>query len=352
LLFAGKSAGTSGGGRNIARMETDAPVLAEYNSNEQTHRRLLEEGEFTIHQMLKKAGIPFHVVEKRRKSFESIKKKAERENLKAPLDELTDILGFRIICLYLADIDRIVAQLRKSFLIVSTDDKRASKDADVFGYLSVHLLARLAKSCKGPRYDGLKDLVFEVQVRTISMHAWSIISHHLDYKTPNAVPSELKRDFNALSGLFYVADQHFEMFFKSSKVSRKKAVAEVDNRAEASATEINLDTLSAYLVRRYPDRLHGDANTMSQLVEELKKIGITTIGSMEKELDRGEDAFKAREKTSPPHSKAGPGKRFQDVGVVRTTMSILNPEYRKVLGLGPQLEKEFAEAASQMKKSK
>jgi len=59
------------------------------------------------------------------------------------------------------------------------------------------------------------------------MHAWSIISHYLDYKTPNAVPSELKRDFNALSGLFYVADQHFEMFFKSSKASRKKASAAV-----------------------------------------------------------------------------------------------------------------------------
>jgi ppGpp synthetase/RelA/SpoT-type nucleotidyltranferase len=313
-------------------METDPALLAEYNANQGAHQRMLEEGEFTITEMLKNAGIPFHVIEKRRKTLDSIKKKAARNELSAPLQEVTDVLGFRIICLFLPDIDRIVAQLRKSFLIISVDDKRSSKEADVFGYLSFHVLARLPRSCKGPRYDGLKDLIFEIQVRTVSMHAWSIISHHLDYKTPNAVPSELKRDFNALSALFYVADQHFEMFFRSSKVSRRKAVAEVGAILHAKPAEINLDTLTAYLTRRYPDRGHGDATGTSLLVEELKKGGITTIDVLERELERGKRAFLAREKKYPPWIQGGGPRRFVDVGVVRSTLAIFNPAFRALAG--------------------
>jgi putative GTP pyrophosphokinase len=67
------------------------------------------------------------------------------------------------------------------------------------------------KGHSGPRYDPLKHLRFEVQVRTIVMDAGAAVSHHLDYKGGTSVPSELRKDFYALSGLFYVADQHFEV---------------------------------------------------------------------------------------------------------------------------------------------
>jgi ppGpp synthetase/RelA/SpoT-type nucleotidyltranferase len=66
----------------------------------------------------------------------------------------------------------------------------------------------------GPRYEDLKGLKAEIQIRTIAMDAWSNVSHYLEYKTPEAAPSSLRKDFYALSALFYLADTHFELFFQ------------------------------------------------------------------------------------------------------------------------------------------
>jgi len=239
-------------------------------------------------------------------------------------------LGFRIICLFLSDLDRVFAVLRKSFKIVEVDDKRVTKEENVFGYLSVHLIATLPRSHKGPRYDGLKLLRFEIQVRTISMHAWSIISHYLDYKTPNAVPSELKRDFNALSGLFYVADQHFEMFFKSSKISRKRASGAVHRPKETSNTEINFDTMSAYLKKQFPNRERSDAVMIGMVIEEMNKAGIKSINVLDEKLQLGANAFAAYEQKYPPYAKQG--NKFLDVGVVRITLQIVDEAFRKIVG--------------------
>jgi len=49
---------------------------------------------------------------------------------------VNDILGFRIICLFLSDLDRIFTLLGKNFKIIEVDDKRLTKGENVFGYLS------------------------------------------------------------------------------------------------------------------------------------------------------------------------------------------------------------------------
>jgi ppGpp synthetase/RelA/SpoT-type nucleotidyltranferase len=311
-------------------------LLAQYTSSQPLYERLQDEVEFILNEQLKNAKIPIHAIEHRIKNFDSIIKKAERFELADPINQLNDVLGFRVICLFLSDLDRIFALLRKNFKIIVIDDKRVTKGENVFGYLSVHLIATLPPSHKGPRYDGLKSLRFEIQVRTISMHAWSIISHYLDYKTPNAVPSELKRDFNALSGLFYIADQHFEMFFKSSKISRKKATTAVERPKGGSDTEINFDTLSAYLKKEFPQRQHADAEGISSLIEQLNKAGIKSINVLDEKLKLGADAFAAYEKKNPPFEmRAGKviqGTKFQDVGVGRITLQIVDKAFRNLLG--------------------
>jgi GTP pyrophosphokinase len=320
-------------------------LLAQYNSSQPLYARLEDEVQFILNEHLKDAKIPIHAIEHRIKSFDSIIKKAERDEQADPINQLNDILGFRIISLFLSDIDRIFALLRKNFKIIDVDDKRITKGENVFGYLSVHLIAALPPSYKGPRYNGLKSLRFEIQVRTISMHAWSIISHYLDYKTPHAVPSDLKRDFNALSGLFYVADQHFELFFKSSKISRKKASVVVERQKETSDTEINFDTLSAYLKKEFPQRQHSSAEEIGSLIEQMNQVGIKSINVLAEKLQLGANAFAAYEQKHPPFVKQGAelqtGK-FKDVGVVRVTLKIVDEDFRKLFeSTTPQKFEEF-----------
>lgn len=312
----------------------NAKLLEDFNAKQAFYERLRDEVQFILDQQLSDAKIPIHAVEQRIKNPESIIKKSVRNELTDPLNQLNDILGFRIICLFLSDIDRIFELLRKNFKVLEVDDKRHTKADAVFGYLSFHVIANLPSSHKGPRYDGIKKLRFEIQVRTISMHAWSIISHYLDYKTPHAVPSELKRDFNALSGLFYVADQHFEMFFKSSKTSHKQASVAVKKQKGTLDVEINFDTLTAYLKKEYPTREHSDASITGILIEELNKAGIKSLKVLNEKLRLGAKAFAAYEKKYPPFLTIGNDVKgvckFMDVGVVRITLQIIDETYRKI----------------------
>lgn len=122
--------------------------------------------------------------------------------------------------------------------------------------MSVHFIARMKQAYSGPRYDKIAGFLFEIQVRTIAMDAWANVSHHLDYKTDKDVPAELRKDFYALSGLFYVADRHFEMFYSQSIESRKQMKELFEDTAsleDKAMQELNLDTLSAYLVTKFPD---------------------------------------------------------------------------------------------------
>jgi hypothetical protein len=129
----------------------------------------------------------------------------------------------------------------------------------------------------GPRYDNIANLPFEIQVRTIAMDAWANVSHHLDYKTDKDVPAELRKDFYALSGLFYVADRHFEMFYSQSNQSRremKELFEDALPNDQKERQELNLDTLVAYLATKFPERQQSPSKDVSSLLSSLLKSGI------------------------------------------------------------------------------
>jgi hypothetical protein len=194
--------------------------------------------------------------------------------------------------------------------------------------MSVHYIATLKGEHVGPRYDDLKGIRFEIQARTIVMDAWANVSHYLDYKGESSVPEDLRKDFFALSGLFYVADQHFEIFADRARRSREKAEEELKSDT-ASDLEINLDTMEAFLARRYPDRVHGDRPSVSELVEQVTEAGYGSLGTLEEALVGVEPQFLQREIAYPPGEADGvpdsqqSRRRFTDVGVVRLSLRML-----------------------------
>src|SRR3990172_460144 len=99
--------------------------------------------------------------------------------------------------------------VEKNFEIIEKDDKIDGVDVNIFGYMVLKYKAKL-KDVQSD-YKDFKDIPFEIQIITIAQDAWASISHYLDYKNENKLPLHLKRDFHALSGLFYVADTHFEI---------------------------------------------------------------------------------------------------------------------------------------------
>lgn len=301
-------------------------LRGEYEKRADKYEHLKDEVIFILNNELQRQKIPVHQITARVKPFDSFVDKARRQECNAPFDEILDLCGVRVICLFLTDLRRISEIIEEKFFIHTIDNKVYSKPEEVFGYMSVHYIGLLPTSFAGPRYDNLKGLKFEIQLRTIAMHAWATISHYLDYKTPAAVPSSLRKDFNALSALFYVADTHFELFFRSSQEAKEGAKEMAKNLLEIGKEEINLDTLTAYLRMRYPDRGHADSESTSELAEELYIAGYSRIEQLEAALQRSKRAFEDFEKKE----FLSHGERAYDAALVRLSLAIADDNFCKV----------------------
>ena len=318
-------------------------IKSEYSKRKRGYEKLKNEIIYILEDKLKAANIPYHMIDGRIKELESVIAKAQRN---APgqefedIDKIIDICGVRIICLFLSDIEKIELLIDESFDVEDKDDKMLSKPESEFGYLSVHYVGKLPSDFSGPRYNDIKDLRFEIQVRTIAMHSWATISHYLDYKSPHSIPSELRKDFQALSALFYLADSHFELFFRKGQESKHIVEQKAGKAPGIASEEINLDTLSIYLKLKFSDREHANIENISKLVEELVHSGYTTIGDVDKDLQRSMEAFSLFEEKYPPMDpETGEPDTYVDVGVVRVALQFVNEKFG--FGLFDEEHKEF-----------
>jgi putative GTP pyrophosphokinase len=298
----------------------------EYKKRINLFKLLEEEVIFIIDNKLSETNIKISNIEHRIKSKDSFINKAIIYDYNEPFSYIRDILGVRIITLFLSDITKVISIVEKSFDVIEKDDKINSSHSN-FGYLSVHLIAKLKNEFIGPRYDNIKDLLFEIQIRTITMHSWANISHYLDYKGDFDIPTELKKDFFALSGLFYIADQHFELFFNQSKKNRKLIEKKFEQGVNITNQEINLDSLRSYLKTKLPDRVHVQKKDISELVEELKALGYISFQQIEDAFTRGWSTFLKYEKDFFPKAN-NKYKKFADIGVIRTLLDILDEKFR------------------------
>jgi putative GTP pyrophosphokinase len=307
-------------------------IIQEYKKRLPIFEQLRAEALYVIEGALERTDIKLHSTASRVKKPESFLHKVETKQLDKPFEQIRDIVGLRVICLFLSDITRIAEVIRGSFFVLAEDNKIEGAEVSSFGYMSVHFIVTMKKEYVGPRYDLIANIPLEIQVRTIAMDAWANVSHHLSYKSDLDVPSDLKRDFYALSGLFFVADKHFEMFFRSSNESREKMVEAFSSPDQPLDQEINIDSLSAYLLNKFPDRGHSDSSSISALVSELSRAGIKYISDIDRAVDKASEAFLKQENDRPPFSTKGKG-RFNDVGAVRGSLDIVNQEFRKVRGV-------------------
>jgi ppGpp synthetase/RelA/SpoT-type nucleotidyltranferase len=300
----------------------------EYKSNISKYTKLKNEIQFIIDDEILNRDIKIHSLTSRIKTFNSFNDKVKRKKILKPFKEIQDIVGLRVVVLLRSDLEKIEKLISENFDIIAKDNKINNMDTSSFGYMSNHFIVKLKDVYNGPRYNFIKDLVCEIQIRTIAMDAWATISHYLDYKTEHDIPKELKKDFYALSGLFYVADTHFELFYKERDESKHKAEKEIIKNKNI---EINLDTLSAYLQDKFPDRRQSDTSTLSELVNELYEYGYKDIYSLNKDIVLSNKAFLEYEKEHPPTdiNKDLPTK-FQTVGIVRVILELLNPDKNRL----------------------
>lgn len=293
--------------------------------------RLLGEVEFEVNSSLETLDVHIHTSSGRVKSRASFLDKVDRKQYSEVDNQMPDAVGWRIVCLFLDDLPKIGKAIEKIFYIRERVDTVNGKDPEHFGYMSRHYVCMLNNQNVGLRYDDLKGILFEIQVRTVAMDAWANISHFLAYKGAESVPAQLRRDFSALSGLFYVADRQFQQFYSQSIDSQDSSLALQSQGTAAAAGEadIDRDSVSGLLSRLYPDREQASAVEVSELVQEVR--GYThfrKISELESVLvSHGADAIQSEFSSPPTDVVTGEPTRFSTLGIARETLGLAIPEF-------------------------
>ncbi len=194
-------------------------IIKEYDSRQEAYKKLGEQAKYLLHGQIEKHKIKIHDINYRIKKINSLLDKIRNKNIVDPFKNIHDLVGIRVVCLLLSDLNDIRKIVKDEFDVIKEDDKIDDAEPNIFGYMSIHVEAKLKHSSENNADNSTEDMIFEIQIRTIAQDAWASICHYLDYKKENVIPKELKRDFYALSGLFYVADTHIS-FIKKEQVNQ------------------------------------------------------------------------------------------------------------------------------------
>lgn len=281
----------------------DSPdIIRNYYENIEHYKILSEEVHYIVKKNLAISNIEIASISSREKSLESFCEKIHRKHYKDPFQSITDFAGVRIVFLYGKDRSSIESLIERTFKIIEKVDKVQTSEEDRFGYGALHYIVKLKGDYYGERYDDIKDLCCEIQVRTILQDAWALVAHHLSYKQESDVPKHLRRKLYALSGLFETADDQFQYIRDAREEYQSEVAIAIDHSDKhVMSQEIELDSLLAFLKSQFPNRKIGNTSEVAELVADIKSCNINTLQQLQSILDRTKDARRACENTYPPY---------------------------------------------------
>jgi len=246
--------------------------------------------------------IKIHSINHRVKAQESLisKMKREESNYRA-INDITDILGIRIITQYEDTVD-VIADLitqEQEFRIDwdHSKDKRKALAPDRFGYLSSHFIVSYGEN--RVELQKFKDIKFEIQIRSILQHAWASIEHDLGYKL-KIEAKDIKRDFARLAGLLELADKEFISIRKKSEEYIESVPIEISNQPDDVG--IDIISLADYIENHEKSKnldkriaqetgfsIFASNTDIHSAIKGLRAAGFKTIGDINQAIDQNVD---------------------------------------------------------------
>ena len=217
-------------------------IIKRYETHLDDLKGLKHELAFKFAMLIDEQAIKIHRLSSRLKSKESLKAKLSRpDKIYHSIDDITDILGFRIITYFEDSIDEIARVVEENFEVdfANSIDKRKFLDSSKFGYRSLHYICYLPNDLGGFEFEENR-FKFEVQIRTILQHAWAEIEHDLGYKAQESIPRHIRRKFTRIASLLEIADEEFvgiRSFFQ-------KYETEVNESIQKGESQLHVDKIS------------------------------------------------------------------------------------------------------------
>ncbi|MBM7702547.1 putative GTP pyrophosphokinase [Bacillus iocasae] len=154
---------------------------------------------------MKSMHCPIEFVTGRVKPIASILDKATRKGI--PLDrleeEMQDIAGLRMMCQFVDDIKSVVELLRQRTDFEIVEERNYISQKKDSGYRSYHVVVRYPVQT----IEGEKNILVEIQIRTLAMNFWATIEHSLNYKYSGKFPEEIRERLQRAAEAAYLLDE-------------------------------------------------------------------------------------------------------------------------------------------------
>jgi len=217
--------------------------------------------ESQLRETLNKAGIKFHSLSGRVKTEKSLAFKLSRPDRNyLHLLDITDLLAFRVI-VYSEDIIQSVAESIEDLFAIdfaNSANKLVSTDNQKFGYRSLHYVCALPKLSESAPHPDLKDLHFEIQIRTILQHAWAEVEHELGYKAGPEFSGQFRRRFSQLASLLEIADREFASLRSDILTYQSKLKSKMAQPNGDASEPMSIDQFSIHQITSLPEVNHLD----------------------------------------------------------------------------------------------
>jgi putative GTP pyrophosphokinase len=151
--------------------------------------------------------------------------------------QITDLMGIRIICPFIEDLETTEALIKEHFEVVETE-RKGHYTFKEFGYESTHLLIKVPADIIEKR-GAIGCDVAELQIRTILQDAWAEVEHELVYKAEfNPFDTPMKRKLAAVNASLSLAD----IVFQEIRIYQKELNNQLGKRRETFYRKIEEST--------------------------------------------------------------------------------------------------------------
>lgn len=269
-------------------------LMQEFLQRRQQLETLSQQATRLLTNAIREQHMEISTIEHRVKTAASLAGKLERKGDKYhSLDDITDLVGIRIITYYTDDVDKVAAIVKQLFKVdwSNSVDKRKAHELNSFGYNSLHYICQL-KEGSAP---------FEIQMRTCLQHVWSAIEHDIGYKGAVKLPPEYRRQFSRLAGMLELADDEFSRLRTTMSEYRRQVQALVKS-GKLDEVPLSTDSFRSYLELRPFDRLNQRIAAVNQtelypnplmvFMPVLELFQMNHLGDVQRMIDEdSEDAY-------------------------------------------------------------
>ncbi|MBF7045777.1 hypothetical protein IY974_04265 [Campylobacter volucris] len=229
----------------------------------------------------------------RTKTIESFKGKISRDDKKSkykdPINEVTDLVGIKILLTSLKD-EHEVYELLKLELKDNIDwENSIDKTKDIkkqrkFGYLGRHLVISyndkmLKLIGEEDDYDSknFSNLKAEIQIKTLLQHVWAEVEHKARYKAGEELDDDKKRYFDRLAALIEVADDLFKDLIEETEKINKQSKKYIDKEQNELDTQEQIENEPKVLISSESMALYLENEKVKEKFKSLNKENVLYV---------------------------------------------------------------------------